>query len=148
MRNLNISYTVYSMILKSSKNTSRVVLIFFICVAGIFVWFSGTKNDALDSDKARAEAENVKNSLSKHMLLPEGDEPAIHKVTNKVEDPFFNKAEIGDYLVIFYKSRIAYIYSTEKNMIINAGVVFTNIADKNKDGLKLDPKATATTTKN
>ena len=126
-----------------------MVLILFVCIAGAFMWFSGTDNTSLDADKARIEAENVKNSLSKHMLLPEGDEPSIHKVTNKVEDPFFSKAEIGDYLVIFYKSRIAYIYSTEKNMIINAGVVFTNIADKaNKDGLKLDPKATATTTKN
>lgn len=137
------------MIFKPSKNTSVVVLILFVCIAGAFMWFSGTDNTSLDADKARIEAENVKNSLSKHMLLPEGDEPSIHKVTNKVEDPFFSKAEIGDYLVIFYKSRIAYIYSTEKNMIINAGVVFTNIADKaNKDGLKLDPKATATTTKN
>ncbi len=85
------------------------------------------------AEQAKAEAELVKKELSKHMILPENEQIDIRKITNKMEDPFFKDAEVGDYLVIFYKNRIAYIYSIEKDIIINAGVVF------------IDPK-TATTT--
>ncbi len=79
---------------------------------------------------AQLEATAVKTSLGKHLIFPDGDEPDIRKITEKVADPFFTKAEIGDYLIIFYKSRIAYIYSPSKNIIVNAGVVFTNIQDE------------------
>ncbi len=87
--------------------------------------------------QASVEAEMVKKELSKHMILPTNQQIDIRKITSKVEDPFFQNAEIGDYLIIFYENRIAYIYSIEKNIIVNAGVVF------------IDPKtATTTTTKN
>lgn len=85
--------------------------------------------------QAAAEAEMVKKELSKHMILPDNQQIDIRKITSKVEDPFFQNAEIGDYLIIFYENRIAYIYSIEKGLIINSGVVF------------IDPK-TATTTNN
>jgi hypothetical protein len=84
-------------------------------------------------EQAKIEAEMVKKELSKHMVLPEDEQIDIRKITSKLEDPFFQNAEIGDYLIIMYKNRIAYIYSVNKNLIINAGVVF------------IDPK-TATTT--
>ena len=83
--------------------------------------------------QAKVEAEVVKKQLSKHIILPENEQIDIRKITSKLEDPFFQSAEIGDYLIIFYKNRIAYIYSVEKDIIVNAGVVF------------IDPK-TATTT--
>ena len=135
------------MFLKTRKGV--IGLIIFILIIGGAVWiYSSRDKVALTPEEAQAEAMAVKESLAKHLIFPDGDEPIIRKVTNKVNDPFFNKAEIGDYLVIFYKSRIAYIYSTEKNIIVNAGVVFANIPDKAKDGIKLDPKATATTSKN
>lgn len=98
-------------------------------------------------DTARAaqrEATEVKSSLSKHLIFPDGDEPDIRKITEKVADPFFTKAEVGDYLIIFYKSRIAYIYSMDKNIIVNAGVVFTNIQD-DKKGVNIN-QATGTAT--
>jgi len=83
--------------------------------------------------QAKKESEMIKKELSKHMILPKDEEIDIRKITSKVEDPFFKDAEIGDYLIIFYKNRIAYIYSLDKDIIVNAGVVF------------IDPK-TATTT--
>ncbi len=85
------------------------------------------------AEQAKAEAEVVKKQLSKHMILPQNEEIDIRKITSAMEDPFFKDAEVGDYLVIFYKNRIAYIYSVKKDIIVNAGVVF------------IDPK-TATTT--
>lgn len=98
---------------------------------------------------AQQEAAAVKTSLAKHLIFPDGDEPDIRKISEKVADPFFTKAEVGDYLIIFYKSRIAYIYSPTKNIIVNAGVVFTNIQDEqSKKGVNVNqPTGTATSTR-
>lgn len=100
--------------------------IILIGVGSFFIYKTYATKDISVEEEARLEAEEVKTSLSKHLVLPEGDEPDIRKIKQKLEDPFFANAEIGDYLIIFYKSRIAYIYSPERDIITNAGVVFVN----------------------
>jgi hypothetical protein len=101
-------------------------------------------NQADTIEAAQKEAAQVKVSLSRHLIFPDGDEPDIRKITEKVADPFFTKAEIGDYLIIFYKSRIAYIYSINKDIVVNAGVVFTNIQDEqSKKGVNVNASGTA-----
>jgi hypothetical protein len=97
-------------------------------VAIIFLFFvpsSSQKNNQSSTDAAK-ESQMVKNDLSKHMIIPDGEQIDIRKITSKPSEPFFSNAEIGDYLVIFYKERIAYIYSVKRNLIINAGVVLTS----------------------
>ena len=79
-----------------------------------------------DINNPEKEALLVKKGLSRHLILPKGEEPDIRKITQNLEDPFFSNATVGDYLIIFYKSRIAYTYSLEKDIITNAGVVFIN----------------------
>lgn len=110
------------------------LILFLIIILGIvalvFIPAPGTKDPA---QQAKIEAELVKKQMSKHIILPENEQIDIRKITTKMEDPFFKDAEVGDYLVILYKNRIAYIYSVKKDIIVNAGVVF------------IDPK-TATTT--
>lgn len=91
-----------------------------------FVYKTYSGKEMTVEEEARLEALEVKAGLSKHLVLPEGDEPDIRKIKQKLEDPFFANAAIGDYLIIFYKSRIAYIYSPDRDIITNAGVVFVN----------------------
>ena len=98
-------------------------------------------------EQAKAEAEIVKKQLSKHIVFPENEQIDIRKITNKMEDPFFQNAEIGDYLVIFYKNRIAYIYSIEKDIIVNAGVVFIDSKTATTTGTTTDSTTTGTTSK-
>ncbi|MBC7767001.1 hypothetical protein H7Y21_03355 [Arenimonas sp.] len=107
-----------------------LLLIVILILVLVFIPSPTTKDPA---EQAKVEAEVVKKQLSKHIILPSNEQIDIRKITSKLEDPFFQNAEIGDYLIIFYKNRIAYIYSVEKDIIVNAGVVF------------IDPK-TATTT--
>lgn len=108
-----------------------IVLIVILLIVLVFVPSPAAKDPV---EQAKIEAEAVKKQLSKHIVLPENEQIDIRKITSKMEDPFFKDAAIGDYLIIFYKNRIAYIFSIEKDIIVNAGVVF------------IDPK-TATTTK-
>lgn len=97
-----------------------------LVLVGVYFIFTKTHKDIDPAEIARLEALDVKTNLSRHLILPDGEEPDIRKISQKIEDPFFARAEIGDYLIIFYKSRIAYIYSPSKDIISNAGVVFIN----------------------
>lgn len=112
---------------------SLSVLLIIILILALVLIPSPKSKDPVE--QANIEAAMVKKELAKHMVLPENQQIDIRKITSKVEDPFFQNAEIGDYLVIFYENRIAYIYSINKNLIINAGVVF------------IDPKTATTTDK-
>lgn len=131
----NIIKNKYKKTIKILSQIKPIYLIAFgIIFIGLIVLFFIPANKAKDPiEQARKESDFVKKHFSKHIVLPENEQIDIRKITNKIEDPFFKNAEIGDYLIIFYKNRIAYIYSVDKNIIINAGVVF------------IDPK-TATTT--
>ena len=94
---------------------------------GIVLFFTYTtyvKKEVSVEEQAKVEAIAIKKGLSNHLILPEGEEPDIRKINQKLEDPFFANALVGDYLIIFYKSRIAYIYSPSRDIITNAGVVF------------------------
>lgn len=125
----------YKKIIKTLAQIKTIYLIAFgIIILGVVILIftlSSSKKDPLE--QTYKEAESVKKQFSKHIILPQNEQIDIRKITSKMDDPFFKDAEIGDYLIIFYKNRIAYIYSVDKDIIINAGVVF------------IDPK-TATTT--
>jgi hypothetical protein len=127
--------SIYKIILKSLFQIKPVYLISFgIILLGVAILIFIPSNSTRDPlEQSKKEAEVVKKQFSKHIILPENEQIDIRKITNKMEDPFFKDAEVGDYLIIFYKNRIAYIYSIDKDIIVNAGVVF------------IDPK-TATTT--
>lgn len=103
----------------------KILIVLLILIVGgvAFYMFRGQTDE---TDIAKKEAIEVKKMLSRHLVLPEGEEPDIRKINQKLEDPFFANANIGDYLIIFYKSRIAYTYSPDQDKITNAGVVFIN----------------------
>lgn len=107
------------------KKTLVYISILLLVTVGA-VFYGRTSSKISTDELAKKEAVEVKKMLSKHLVLPEGEEPDIRKIHKKLEDPFFVNAEIGDYLIIFYKSRIAYTYSPSQDLITNAGVVFIN----------------------
>jgi competence protein ComGC len=124
----------FSKIINIIKDIKPFYLISFLIIIiglAILIFIPNKPKDVVAQSKK--EAEMVKKELSRHMILPIDEQIDIRKITSKMEDPFFKDAQIGDYLIIFYKNRIAYIYSIDRGLIINTGVVF------------IDPK-TATTT--
>ncbi len=112
-----------------------MVIVLILILIGVYLFASRSQKVVDQAEVAKQESAEVKASLSKHLVLPEGEDPDIRKINQKIDDPFFARAELGDYLIIFYKSRIAYIYSPSKDIISNAGVVFIN-PQQQTDGLK------------
>jgi hypothetical protein len=111
-----------------------LIILVLIILGSIILLILPNSANKKTVEQSKVEAEMVKKQLSRHIMLPQNEQIDIRKITNKMEDPFFKDASVGDYLIILYKNRIAYIFSVDKDIIINAGVVF------------IDPKTATTST--
>lgn len=149
-----LTYKRFMNLLSEIKPIYLIALVVIIIGLITFILLPN-KSKKNSVEQSKAEAEMVKKQLSRHIILPQNEQIDIRKITNKMEDPFFKDASIGDYLIILYKNRIAYIYSVDKDIIINAGVVFidpktattTNTNTVASTTTKTTPTKTATTTK-
>lgn len=83
----------------------------------------------------REEVRSITSKLSSLMVLPKDEEPTIATILDKekIKDPFFNKAENGDKLLVFAKSGKALLYRPRTNKVIDFGVV--NLSTPSAAGL-------------
>jgi hypothetical protein len=69
---------------------------------------------------------DILNAVGRLMILPEGEEPTFATVSDPsqlAKQQFFQKAEVGDKVLMYTKSKRAILYSPKKNKIIEVGVV-------------------------
>ena len=73
---------------------------------------------------AQREIDSVMKQLSKLTILPE-EEPVIATIIDPdflaTQSAFYEKSEAGDKIVIFSEAQKAYIYSPNRNIIVNSG---------------------------
>lgn len=104
-----------------------VVAIVFVVVA-VAAGFFALQFFALKSNPEIADDETSKRIISKVegiYLLPEG-QPTVAKVQDKEKltgQAFFDKAENGDYLVIYSDAKLALLYREEANKLVNVGPI-------------------------
>jgi hypothetical protein len=106
-----------------SPKILSLALVFVIGLSvGFFLdqsWQFYRANRILTSDEATMEA------LSKIILLPE-ELPSIATVIDTEalnDEPFFQKAENGDKVVIFQNNKRAYLFRPKENRIIDMTVI-------------------------
>lgn len=70
----------------------------------------------------------VKMALSKHMVLPQDEEPLLATVTDRtaLKTPFLREADDGDRILIYEKARRVIIYRPSIDKIIDIGPVEVN----------------------
>ena len=126
---------------RTTKKQQAPYRVYLIAVVGLIVlagvgYFGWMKyNQVYNSPEAvtakqvaEAEAEKkvIMDSISKVMLLPEGD-PVLFKVSNKdqmrAQQAFFKDTENDDVLLVFQESGKAIIYRPSTKTIINVGPV-------------------------
>lgn len=123
---------------QKSKILGKVIFgLLFIIVTAAFAWsfisYQEAKNKIayLSSMQGKAELseQEVAELLAKvggHIILPEEEEPMIATIQDveslKVEQPFFEKAQNGDQLIIY--SDKAIVYSEERDVLVNVGPVY------------------------
>lgn len=67
----------------------------------------------------------IKNKISKHLVLPQDEEPALATITdkNKIGTPFLKQAENGDKMLIYQNAKKVILYRPSIDRIIDVGPV-------------------------
>lgn len=102
------------------------IIAVLLAVIGFLVWQIRTDSRA-DTGK---ETTRIIKQIAVHYELPRGEDPTVAKVqdTSKLADqPFFDKAQNGDYLVVYEKAKLAILYRESADKLINVGPI--NIKD-------------------
>lgn len=98
-----------------------------VLVAAYFAWqyFTAPKDDAA---KNQATVKRVVAEVGAIYLLPEG-EPSVIQIQDKnqlKDQPFYQKAENGDFILVYKKDKLAVIYRDTAKKIVNAGAIIVD----------------------
>lgn len=62
--------------------------------------------------------------ISEHIILPADEVPGVFPINKETNtEPFFKNAETGDLLVVYRSTNQALIWSPNRNILVNAGVL-------------------------
>lgn len=133
--------------LENGKHTAaqKMLFVFLIILflvsatsAGFYFWkFKQAQQQLVmlaspegQKEVAQKDTAELLAKISKIILLPTDEEPVVATITDKEalakEQPFYENASNGDRVVAYLKAKKAIIYSMDKNIIINAGPIYTN----------------------
>ena len=116
-------------------NKRKIIMTAAIIVAALVLLLSVWGIISLINNRSSQDAAIVR-KVAKHLLIPE-EQPTIVRIEDPEnlvgEQPFYQGAEDGDYLLIFTGARKAVIYSRKHDIIINAGPIY---AGQELEGLK------------
>jgi hypothetical protein len=105
---------------------------FFVIIAGIIIggllfstyyfWQKYRKILKNPNIVAQEEVKGITEKIQKFMDLPEGETPDLAKVSNKEKlegQPFFQKSQNGDVVLIYLKAKRAILYRPSTNRVID-----------------------------
>lgn len=105
----------------------KIFVIAFFVIISVGVGIYERYFNLTDAERAQKELKAAISAVSKHMILPEGDEPVLATVTDAEaiikQQAFFTGAVNGDQLLLFPRNLKAVIFSPSRNKIINAGPI-------------------------
>lgn len=94
-----------------------VLLVASLGAAGYFYY----EAQQIPLDEPEAVVETTLESVARHLVLPEDEEPTIATVTNLDDlagQPFFANAKVGDRVLIYTKARKAILYDPIADRLI------------------------------
>lgn len=105
-----------------------------IILVGVWVgyraWFPGEPTSSApvsgEEQAATAEIESLITKISRHIMLPPGEEPTVATVSDpaKLKDQaFFANAQVGDKVLIYTKARKAYLYDPEGDILLEVAPI-------------------------
>lgn len=109
---------------KTRLGSIIIAVAILVAIPGFYFYNQYQKTQALLQNPAAAQQEEVKQlvaKVGKLMVLPQNETPTVATVSdkNKLKDqPFFQKAENGDKLLIYAKAAKAILYRPSVNKII------------------------------
>ncbi|MEK7203660.1 MAG: hypothetical protein AAB627_01110 [Patescibacteria group bacterium] len=118
-----------SSLIEKIKSLTLYLLMAAVLVAAGFAVYFWNESVALKENPqkvAQDETRKLINSVSKLIILPEGETPTIATVTDpeRLKDqPFFAKAQTGDKVLIYTNARKAILYSLIQHKIVEVAPI-------------------------
>lgn len=114
-------------IITKKRVFASIAAICFLAAIAAAVFFYLQYNEAKSNSEGVTEEKSqaLIEKINKIYTLPE-ETPTVAEISNKeklVDQPFFNNAENGDYLLVYPEAKQAIIYREEANKLINVGPV-------------------------
>jgi len=115
--------------IKSKKKfwISGFIIIFLLAIGGGLYYQHYQNSPTGKEAKVKAETAALIKEVSKYMILPADDQPAIFDITDpaqlSAQQAFFADAIQGDKLLVYSKTAKAIIYSPSRKLIVNVGPV-------------------------
>lgn len=103
-----------------------LLLVAVVVLGGAGVFFSQNSTPVTQNDDAQAQTASVVGAVSKLIVLPENETPTIAEVTDTAalkDQAFFEKAKIGDRVLIYPESGRAYLYDPVQNKVLEVAPV-------------------------
>ncbi|HRF28940.1 MAG TPA: hypothetical protein PL051_04900 [Candidatus Saccharibacteria bacterium] len=90
-----------------------------LVIVGVVWWYISANDSRLNN------VNTITTSVSRHMLLPTGEKPALATVTDttKLNTEFLKQAENGDKLLIYEKARLVVVYRPSIDKIVTVGPI-------------------------
>jgi hypothetical protein len=103
-----------------------LLLVAVVLLGGTGVFLSQNVSTVAQNVDTDAQAASVVQAVSKLILLPENETPTIAEVTDTEAlrgQPFFDKAKIGDRVLIYPEAGKAYLYDPVQNKVLEVAPV-------------------------
>ena len=97
------------------------ILLVFSALAALYYYRQFTNLRKNPQQVAQQETAETVRLVSKHILLPEGEDPTLATVTNPdslKDQPFFAHAKIGDKVLIYTNARKAILYNPSSDKLV------------------------------
>lgn len=103
-----------------------LLVLFFFSVGTSFYFYKKINELKAIPQAPQNETVDLVEKVSKIILLPEGELPTIATVSNPEElrsQPFFEKAKVGDKVLLYQIAKKAYLYDPTANKIIEVSSI-------------------------
>jgi hypothetical protein len=102
------------------------LIVILAAMSGFLFWkYMGAKNDS-GSEVSSEESQRVIGLVSELYVVPTNEEPTVAQVKDKAQladQPFFDVAENGDYVLVYQKAKTALLYRERVNKLVKVGPV-------------------------
>lgn len=101
------------------------MIVILAATSGFFFWQYSNSNSSGDDDPA-AVSRSIIERVNSLYMLPEEEEPTVAEIRDKSklgDQAFFDKAQNGDYLIVYERAGIALVYRESAGKLINVSPV-------------------------
>ena len=121
------------------------VIAVLILIVGVLAWnYHKLKNDP--AHVAKTDTARVLQKVGAIYDLPTNEQPTVAQVQDKAKlqgQAFFDKAQNGDYVLVYANNKLALLYREQSNKLINVGPVsFQNNTAQSQQSPQVSPAET------